>query len=247
MEVVQNALESYFAGMSSAQRTAFLNATRAPDGGGAAYLWLGGSDAASEGEWRWVSTDQQFWSGEYYNGNSVGGAYHNWGTLGGVIQEPDNYQNQDALALGLEAWPYGAPSSYLLGTAYQWNDIDLNSNQLYFIIEKDLGDPGISAPSIDTHPATQSVTSSSSVTLSVSASGEAVSYQWQTYLPPVGWQDIQGATSSSYTATYNGINAGGAFRVVASNSAGSVTSDPAQVIVEDPSKSYTTVSPAVTW
>jgi hypothetical protein len=145
MEVVQNALESYFAGMSSAQRTAFLNATRAPDGGGAAYLWLGGSDAASEGVWRRVSTDQQFWSGDY-NGNSVGGAYHNWGTVGGVVWEPDNYQNQDALALGLEAWPYGAPSSYLLGTAYQWNDIDLNSNQLYFIIEKDLGNPGIEPP-----------------------------------------------------------------------------------------------------
>ena len=105
-------------------------------------------------------------------------------------------------------------------------------------------------PSIDTQPTSQSVTSGSSVTVSVNASGDSLSYQWETYLPPEGWQNIQGATSSSYTATYNASSDSGAFRVLVSNSAGSVTSEPAQVVVElftDPSKSYLPTNSLYTW
>ena len=54
--------------------------------------WIGASDAAVEGEWRWVGgpeNGQQFWSG-LSNGGTVNGAYHAWG--GG---EPNNAGNED--------------------------------------------------------------------------------------------------------------------------------------------------------
>jgi hypothetical protein len=123
----------------------------------------------------------------------------------------------------------------------------VTSNAAALSVE-DLSGPGVEVPSIDTQPISQSVTSGDNVTLSVSARGGSLSYQWQTYLPPAGWQDIQGATSSNYTASYNAISDGGAFKVVISNSAGSVASEPVQVLVDDLSKSYTLYGEvAMTW
>lgn len=87
----------------------------APDGGGAEYVWLGGNDIETEGKWQWS------------DGASL--TYENWGYGG----EPDNFENQDAMAMGLEPWPRPRGG---LGNAGQWNDIDV-SNRLYFIIERD--------------------------------------------------------------------------------------------------------------
>ncbi|MDH7515656.1 MAG: lectin-like protein [Bacteroidota bacterium] len=102
--------------------------TTAPDGGGAAYVWIGGNDMAVEGRWIWdganTGSGVQFWQGlsAANGGYAVGGQYTNWGN------EPDNYgpSGQDALGLALTNWPYGS--------AGQWNDINEN-NQIYYIIE----------------------------------------------------------------------------------------------------------------
>jgi hypothetical protein len=115
---------------NAAEQTAVYNAvkaavsatyTQAPDGGGVAYVWLGGHDSGSEGTWIWNS------------GTSFG--YTNWGA-----REPDNYTDnsvspngQDYAALGLEAWPKGNGS---YGKAGQWNDI-AGTNQLYYVVEFD--------------------------------------------------------------------------------------------------------------
>lgn len=99
--------------------------TVAPDGGGAAYVWIGGTDSLTEGAWVWDSigsNNPQFWSG-CRNGTAIGNRYNNWGN------EPDNFQNQDGLGLALSSWPFG--------TSGEWNDIDL-SNTLYFVIEHQL-------------------------------------------------------------------------------------------------------------
>lgn len=99
--------------------------TTAPDGGGAAYVWLAGNDRSVEGNWMWDvtnTTNIQFWQGAR-NGNPVGGRYNNWGN------EPDDYQGQDALGIALSSWPYGV--------AGEWNDVD-ETNNLYFLIEKPL-------------------------------------------------------------------------------------------------------------
>ncbi|MBK7128604.1 MAG: T9SS type A sorting domain-containing protein [Crocinitomicaceae bacterium] len=103
--------------------------TDAPDGGGAAYLWIGGNDIATEGAWVWDgnndATATQFWQGTS-TGTPVGGLYNNWGN------EPDDFSGQDGLGFAFTDWPFGV--------AGEWNDID-TANQLYFIIEfpHDLG------------------------------------------------------------------------------------------------------------
>ncbi len=54
------------------------------------------------------------------------------------------------------------------------------------------------APSISIHPADISVLESNPATFSVSASGDALTYQWQRNTGS-GWSNLTGATSSSYT------------------------------------------------
>lgn len=86
------------------------------------------------------------------------------------------------------------------------------------------------APSITTQPANQSVTAGQTAMFSVSATGTALSYQWQR-----NGTDIQGATGSSYTtpATTSADN-GAMYRVVVSNPGGSVTSGAALLTVTSP-------------
>ncbi len=93
-------------------------APSAPDGGGSRYVWIGGSDAAAEGDWRW------------HDGSLLDGGYQNWGQ-GRWGSEPDDDGGQDALAMGLERWPNGSGG---LGEAGQWNDLNL-SDRLYFVVE----------------------------------------------------------------------------------------------------------------
>lgn len=98
--------------------------TVAPDGGGASYLWIGGNDISTEGEWTWDGDNDgsgaQFWQGTS-SGSPVGGLYNNWGN------EPDDFGNgQDGLGLAITNWP--------LGVSGQWNDVN-DGNNLYFIIE----------------------------------------------------------------------------------------------------------------
>lgn len=105
--------------------------TIAPDGGGAAYVWIGGNDLSAEGMWIWDGDNDgsgtQFWQGNY-TGGPVAGAYTNWGSSS-LGSEPDDFgSGQDALGLALTNWP--------LGNAGQWNDV-AHTNSLYFVIEKD--------------------------------------------------------------------------------------------------------------
>ena len=103
-----------------------INNTVAPDGGGASYIWIGGNDIATEGDWIWDGdndqTGNQFWMGTLA-GAPIGGLYNNWG------DEPDDFgSGQDGLGLAITDWPFGV--------AGQWNDVD-DSNTLYFLIEFD--------------------------------------------------------------------------------------------------------------
>ena len=98
--------------------------------------------------------------------------------------------------------------------------------------------PVLSAPSITSQPANQSVTAGQIANFSVVATGTApLTYQWQK-----NGAALAGATSSSYTtATTTTSDTGAQFRVVVSNSAGSATSRPATLTVNAP-----VVAPAIT-
>ena len=86
---------------------------------------------------------------------------------------------------------------------------------------------GSNVPTISAQPVNQAVPVGGSVTFTVGASGTGLSYQWQR-----NGTNIGGATAASYTlspvaAADNGVS----FRVVVSNSAGSVTSNGATLMV----------------
>jgi len=89
--------------------------------------------------------------------------------------------------------------------------------------------PGV-RPSITTHPESQTVDVGASVTFSVSASGTPpLTYQWRK-----GTNSISGANASAYTIGSAQTSDQGEYDVVVSNSAGSVTSSTATLVVVPP-------------
>ena len=86
-------------------------------------IWLGGSDAVTEGDWIWDGDNDgigpQFWSGGP-DGN--GSRYSNWGTS---PAEPDNFNGQDHLSIIIEP-----PVNFGL-----WNDLLSTRNSIYYLIE----------------------------------------------------------------------------------------------------------------
>lgn len=119
--------DTYLATVTSALENSIVTSTAAQN-----QAWLGGSDAAVEGDWRWVTGPEglenggdgrPFWSGlgSGSGGSAVNGAYSNWNGAG----EPNDAGGEDALQLGA-------------GTQGQWNDLPNNSSTLGSIIETNL-------------------------------------------------------------------------------------------------------------
>lgn len=82
------------------------------------------------------------------------------------------------------------------------------------------------APTIVNHPVSQSIMETNPVTFTVSASGTGLTYQWQ-----FNNANINGATGATYTIP-NVTNANaGAYKVIVTNTAGNVTSNPATLTV----------------
>jgi hypothetical protein len=97
--------------------------------------------------------------------------------------------------------------------------------------------PAAVAPTITTQPANQTVTAGQTATFSVVATGTApLSYQWQK-----NGTDITSATAASYTTPVTTTaDSGTMFRVVVSNTAGSITSNSATLTV-NPATSNSTI------
>jgi hypothetical protein len=87
---------------------------------------------------------------------------------------------------------------------------------------------GAGAPAIMTHPESKTVAPGQTASFSATATGNGpLSYQWQR-----NGTAISGATADSYTTSPVTVADNGAtFRIVISNSAGSVTSNPATLLV----------------
>lgn len=95
---------------------------------------------------------------------------------------------------------------------------------------------GGTAPTISVQPVNQTVTSGQAATFSITATGTpAPTYQWQQNMVT-----IAGATAASYTIhSTTSAESGETFRVVVTNSAGSVTSNSATLTVNAPSTAPT--------
>ncbi|MCD9017091.1 PQQ-dependent sugar dehydrogenase [Parachryseolinea silvisoli] len=129
------------------------------------------------------------------------------------------------------ATPVRSPFATGLGNNALSIDVGLDGNLYY--LERSAGAlfriiySVNNAPAIVTQPASQTVTAGQPVTFSVTATGTApLSYQWQR-----NNANITGATSASYTIANTQASHAGTYRVIVSNSAGSVTSSNATLTV----------------
>ncbi|MCM2343329.1 MAG: type I secretion C-terminal target domain-containing protein [Alphaproteobacteria bacterium] len=85
---VINGISGHLAHSNSATENNYLDTIS-----GTANIWLGGSDGAVNGEWRWIggpNDGTQFWQGQAA-GSAVDGAYTNWNT-----NEPNDYNGFEA-------------------------------------------------------------------------------------------------------------------------------------------------------
>lgn len=143
-------LQGYLATITSEEENNFLMEKIQAD------AWMGASDAAVEGEWRWVTgpegteeggAGRQFYDGDGYTGSAISGEYNKWnGPALGTGNEPnDSGNNEDA----------GQMYSTNNGT---WNDLPHTVTTLSGYLLEYGGMSGDEAPQLST-TVTVSVTS----------------------------------------------------------------------------------------
>ncbi len=94
------------------------------------------------------------------------------------------------------------------------------------------------APTVTTQPADQTVNAGQTATFSASASGNPVpTVQWQVNAGS-GWTDIPGATAATLSFTAQAADNGKLYRAVFTNLAGSATTNPATLTVNQPPASF---------
>ncbi|MDT7827811.1 LamG-like jellyroll fold domain-containing protein [Pricia sp. S334] len=227
-------LQGYLATLTS-QEEADFSGTQASGTG-----WIGGSDAATEGVWRWVTgpeTGLNFWNGTA-GGSTPNYAFWNSG-------EPNQSGNED----------YAHITHPNVNSNGSWNDLSNtgassgNYQPQGYVIEYGgmPGDPTLSITdvtsitmvepaTITTSPVHQTVGDGDNVTFSVAATGSNLDYQWQESTDGgASFNDIPGATNTSYAFNASFVDDGNQYRVVVSdgnNSCGQAVSSPATLRVD---------------
>ncbi len=111
-----NGVAGHLAVITSADENAFVASIITGDS------WLGGSDAAVEGEWRWgggPDDGQMYWLGNS-SGSAQGGYYENWN--GG---EPNNSGDEDALEMNNGGGWNDQGTGTTQDSVIEWEGIDL--------------------------------------------------------------------------------------------------------------------------
>lgn len=88
--------------------------------------WVGASDAALEGDWRWMvgpEATTAFWSGSN-SGGPVGGRYANWNTI-----QPDNHTGEGMYPAGEDCMQID------MDNGGRWNDLPCGFDQDYYVVE----------------------------------------------------------------------------------------------------------------
>ncbi len=92
--------------------------------------------------------------------------------------------------------------------------------------------PSLAAPAITAQPSDQLVSVGANASFSVSATGTALAYQWQSSPDSITWTNVSGAAGATLPLTAVALtDSGKHFRAAVSNSAGSVNSNPALLTV----------------
>ena len=191
-------LQGYLATLTSVEESNFAGSQISGAG------WIGGSDAAVENEWRWVTGPEAgtvFWNG-LAGGSTPNYAFWNTG-------EPNQAGDED----------YAHITEDGTGVDGSWNDLSNTgaAGGAYqpkgYVVEYGgtSGDPVINAsasttitvdedPIITTDPIDQAVVDGGDATFSVAATGGTLQYQWQVSTDNgLNYNNITGATGSSLT------------------------------------------------
>lgn len=97
-------------------------------------------------------------------------------------------------------------------------------------------------PTVTTHPADQEVTEGDSVYFSAAASGEEISYQWEKDGKP-----LEGQTALTLMLKNVQLVDAGVYRLIASNSRGSVESDAASLMVNEGNTAHVFIEQFEAW
>ena len=191
------------------------------------------------------TTDPRFRSPLYSYGHGsgattgcaiTGGAFYNAPSM----PFPSDYAGDYFFADYCSGWirrfdpANGSVTGFASGAASPVDLTVANDGSLYYLARGSGGSvfrvayTASQAPTITTHPSSQTVPAGGTATFTVAASGTPpLSYQWQR-----NGVDIPGATSASYTLSDVTVTDSGAtFRARVTNSAGSVTSNAATLTV----------------
>ncbi|MGB7393864.1 MAG: LamG-like jellyroll fold domain-containing protein [Pricia sp.] len=209
-------LQGYLATLTSQEEANFSGTQAAGTG------WIGGSDAATEGVWEWVTGPEaglNFWNG------AVGGSSPNfafWNT-----NEPNQQGNEDYAHI---THPNVNPNG-------SWNDLSntgANSGDYQpqgYVVEYG-GMPGdpvlnisdvtsitmVEPATISAQPVNQTVEDGANATFSVTATGTNLVYQWQQSTDGgSSFNDIPGATNADYSFIADIWDNGNQYRVTTSD------------------------------
>ncbi|WP_373518219.1 LamG-like jellyroll fold domain-containing protein [Pricia sp.] len=209
-------LQGYLATLTSQEEADFSGLQAAGTG------WIGGSDAATEGVWEWVTGPEaglNFWNG------AIGGSSPNfafWNT-----NEPNQAGNEDYAHLthpnvnangswndlsntGAASGNY-QPQGYVVEYGGMSGDATLSISDVTSITM-------VEQASISTQPADQTVEDGNNATFSVTASGTNLAYQWQESTDGgFTFTDIPGATNANYSFNANLGDNGNQYQVVVSD------------------------------
>ena len=134
--------------------------------------------------------------------------------------------------IGLADGTDGANGLYRYTTTSAFPNSSFQSSNYWVDVVFSTGETGGVAPTVTTHPASQSVCGGSNVSFNSSANGTpSPTVQWQVSTNGTSWSDITGATNGTLTFAATTGDNNKQYRAVWTNSTSAVNSNPATLTV----------------